>query len=494
MSNWQAVIGLEVHAQLRTESKLFSNAPTAFGARPNDQTSPVCLGLPGALPVINEEAVRLAIAAGLATGCTIAHRSIFARKSYFYPDLPKGYQISQFAKPLCLDGHLEVPTSEGTVTAKIIRIHMEEDAGKSIHGEGNAHTSHIDLNRAGTPLIEIVGAPDLHSADHAADYLRELRAILIYTGVCDGNMEQGSLRCDANVSVRKNGTTTLGTRCEIKNINSFRGVRDAINYEIARQIRLIEAGDKVVQQTRLWDADRGRTEAMRGKEEAHDYRYFPDPDLPPLVVSQATIDAIAADLPELPRTRRERLISRGVAADVAANLCEERSRVDAFENALGPTRDAESTRSAAGFVISRVVGAMNQSERTWTDLESAMGPLLQAHDRWRAGKLSNKMLKDALNKALSATTPLSDALTAALATAGEVVSDSGALQPVIDALLAQHAAKADEYRAGKTKLFGFFMGQVMRQLKGQADAKTVIALLRQSLDNQSRNNESLDNG
>jgi aspartyl-tRNA(Asn)/glutamyl-tRNA(Gln) amidotransferase subunit B len=479
---WQAVIGLEVHAQLRTHSKLFSSAPTDYGAPPNSQVSPVCLGLPGALPVLNQTAVDLAVRAGLATNCTIAETSVFARKSYFYPDLPKGYQISQFDKPLCLNGRVEVPLDGDTFTAEIERIHMEEDAGKSIHGEGGGTTSWIDLNRAGVALIEIVGRPDLRTPEQAAAYLRELRAILIYAGVCDGNMEQGSLRCDANVSIRPVGSTTLGTRCEIKNMNSFRGVRDAVTFEIGRQIRLVESGGTVVQQTRLWDPDKGRTEAMRGKEQAHDYRYVPDPDLPTLRVTRQQIDTIAATLPELPAVRRARFISRGLAADLAQLMSEERSRADAFEGVLTDSMKPASVSSLGSFLLSRVAGAMNQSTRSWADLEQAMPAIAATHDKWRAGKLSNKMLGDILRAAVGAAGSLHDALQEALSSAGEALTDTESLAPVIDMILAQHAAKVTKYKAGKTQLFGFFMGQVMRELKGKADAVAVTKLLRSRLD------------
>ncbi len=478
---WEAIIGLEVHAQLRTASKLFATAATDFGADANSQVTPVCLGMPGALPVLNREAIRLAVRAGLAVGCDITERSVFARKSYFYPDLPKGYQISQFARPLCVGGGIEVPGDE-PVFARLVRIHVEEDAGKSMHGEGSGRTSDIDLNRAGVPLVEIVGEPDLRSAEQAVRYLRELRAILRYIGVCDGNMEQGSFRCDANVSIRPAGSPPLGTRCEIKNMNSFRAVREAINYEIGRQIRMVEAGDAVQQQTRLWDADRGRTEKMRGKEEAHDYRYFPDPDLLPVWVSTDAIEAERGALPELPAARRQRLLLRGVTADAAAALCEERERVDAFEAALGEDRSAESCASLATFVLSRAVGALNQSDRTWDDVCAAMAELAATHDAWRGSKLSNKMLAEVLTTAFGADAPLARALADARSAAGSVVSDADALRPIIEGILAQHEAKVAEYRGGKHKLYGFFMGRVMRALKGKADARAVQRLLKSALD------------
>lgn len=480
---FEAVIGLEVHAQLLTETKLFSSAPTRFGQPPNSQVSAVCLGLPGALPVLNRKAIDLAIAAGLACNCTIAETSVFARKSYFYADLPKGYQISQFDEPLCVGGGVDVPLDGGFFHAELERIHVEEDAGKSLHGEGSSQHSWIDLNRAGVPLIEIVGRPDLSTPEQAAALFEELRAILVYAGACDGNLEQGSMRCDANVSIRPVGQTTLGTRCEIKNMNSFRSVREAVTYEIARQIRAVSAGQTIVQQTRLWDADRGRTEAMRGKEEAHDYRYFPDPDLPVVRVDAGRIAAIRAALPEPPSARRAKLIAAGVSPDAAIALCQERALVDAFEAAVPADAKPEHLASFAQFVLSRATGALNQSERSSSDLRDGMPPLLETHDRWRAGKLSNKMLGDVLRAAFTSAKPLPEALKSALSDAGEAVTDEAALRPIIADVLALHEAKVASYRAGKAQLFGFFMGQVMKSLRGKGDAKAITALLRTMLDN-----------
>ena len=480
---WQTIIGLEVHAQLRTRSKLFCGCSTAFGAPPNSQICPTCMGLPGALPVLNRQAVQMAIQAGLATGCRINERSVFARKNYFYPDLPKGYQISQFDLPICLGGYIDIADDQGNRRrAGITRIHMEEDAGKSSHGGAGVSASFIDLNRSSVPLIEIVGEPDLRSADEAVAWLRELRAILVYIGVCDGNMSEGSFRCDANVSVRRGEAAPLGTRCEIKNLNSFRAVRDAITWEVGRQIDLLEGDEVVIQQTRLWDADRGRTAAMRGKEEAHDYRYFPDPDLLPLVLVPAEIAALRDALPELPAARRRRfVVDLGLTEPDAATLCEEPQRAAAFELALGDRPAPESARGFAAFLTSRVAGAMNRGERPWSDVEAAMVSLREVEQKWRSGGLSNQMLGDLLQDAFAAEGALDHTLKHAIATAGEVISDADTLGALIDGILAAHPNEVAAWRGGNRRLMGFFMGRVMAALAGKGDAKAAAQLLAQRL-------------
>jgi len=483
MPAFESVIGLEVHAQLRTASKIFCGCSTTFGAEANAHVCPVCLGLPGALPVLNGAAVRMAVLAGLATGCDIAETSVFARKNYFYPDLPKGYQISQADAPICRHGHLDIQTQGGIRRARILRIHLEEDAGKSIHGATAAATTRIDLNRAGVPLIEIVGEPDLRTPEEAADYLRELRAILVCLGVCDGNMEEGSLRCDANVSVRPLGQETLGTRCEIKNINSFRGVRDAVAYEIERQVALVRAGASVVQQTRLWNADLGRTEAMRSKEEAHDYRYFPDPDLLPLVLLRADIELLRAQLPELPAAQRQRLQRDfGLPPAQALALTEDPLRLAAWEAALGQRPDANRALALANFLLTQVQAALGRSQRSASDVRAAMPMLAQLCDRWRAGDLSNKMLAEVLQGAFGDSQPLATALAQQLAQAGAVVSDVAALEAAVDEVLARAQPQVQRYRAGHTQVLGFFVGQVMKALAGKGNAAKVQEILKARLD------------
>ena len=479
---YEAVIGLEVHAQLRTQSKIFCSCSTAFGAAPNAHVCPVCLGLPGALPVLNGQAVQMAVRAGLATDCRIAQTSVFARKNYFYPDLPKGYQISQADHPLCLGGHLDIETTSGTRRARILRIHMEEDAGKSIHGETAAAATRIDLNRAGVPLIEVVGEPDLRSPDEAAAYLRELRAILVCLGVCDGNMEEGSLRCDANVSVRPVGKEALGTRCEIKNINSFRGVRDAIAYEIDRQVALCRDGERIVQQTRLWNADLGRTEAMRSKEEAQDYRYFPDPDLLELRVDSADVERERAQLPELPAATRARLIRDvGLTPPLAMALSEDPQRLGAYEAVLGEAPDPKRALGLANFLQTQVQASLTRSARTAQEVTEAMTALAALCERWRGGALSNAMLTDVLQGAFGDARPLPEALVQHIARVGTVVSDSAALQAVVDEVLARSAAQVARYREGQVQILGFFVGQVMKALGGKGNAALVQEILKERL-------------
>lgn len=473
---WETVIGLEVHAQLLTQTKIFCACAVQVGGEPNTRTCPVCLGLPGALPVLNAEVVRLAMRAGLATQCEIREVSIFARKNYFYPDLPKGYQITQADDPLCVHGQL---TLEDGKIARILRIHLEEDAGKSMHGAGGTR---VDLNRAGTPLIEIVGQPDLRSADEAVAYLRELRGILVTVGACDGNMEAGSLRCDANVSVRPLGEKTLGTRVEIKNMNSFRSVKEAIQFEVQRQIDRLQQGHPIVQETRLWDQETQRTESMRSKEDAADYRYFPDPDLLPLRVTPADIQRERMQLPELPAVRKQRYVEEFMLdARQIDWLSEEPQRALAFDRVV--RGDAKNAQSFAAFLMSQVQAQLLRQPRPWTEIDVAMPIFLALCLQWKAGALTNKMLSDVLQNALAdQTQPLEKTLEAALQAVGTVVQDDAALLTIVDQTLAKFPGEVAKFRAGQRQILGFLVGQAMRALNGKGDAKAISALLIQKLE------------
>ncbi|MBI3092464.1 MAG: Asp-tRNA(Asn)/Glu-tRNA(Gln) amidotransferase subunit GatB [Candidatus Tectomicrobia bacterium] len=474
----ETVIGLEVHAQLLTRSKIFCTCTTEFGRAPNESACPICLGMPGVLPVLNRTVVEFAMKLGLAVHATVARSCRFARKNYFYPDLPKGYQISQFEQPLCVGGHIDIQPNGGSKRIGLTRIHMEEDAGKLIHGEnlGDPNSSYVDLNRAGIPLVEIVSEPDLSSPEEARAYLLKLKSLLQYLEVCDGNMEEGSLRCDANISLRPKGATALGTKTEIKNMNSFRNVQRALEYEIERQRAILSGGGTIHQETRLWDATQGVTLPMRSKEHAHDYRYFPEPDLVPLVVDEAWIVAVRATIPELPDEKRQRFErDYGLPAYDAEVLTTSRPLADYFETAA---RRYPKPKVVSNWVMGELLGALNRSGKEIGACPIApenLAELLQLID---AGTISGKIAKTVFEEMFET----SASPRAIVAEKGLTqISDSSAVERVVDEVIAANPEQLMQYRAGRTKLLGFFVGQVMKATHGKANPQLVNDLLREKL-------------
>lgn len=472
---WQAVIGLEVHAQLSTATKIFCGCATAQAPEPNTHVCPVCLGMPGTLPVLNRTVVEYAARAGLALGCAVQSRSILARKNYFYPDLPKGYQISQYESPICAGGSVTVSVAGTEKVIRLNRIHMEEDAGKTIHGQGADAASYLDYNRTGIPLLEIVTEPDLRSAAEAAAYLRALHQTLQYLGICEGNMELGQFRCDANVSVRPTGQEKLGTKAELKNMNSFRNVEKAIEYEIGRQIAILNQGGTVVQETRLWDAGTGKSRPMRGKEEAHDYRYFPDPDLQPVMLTAEVLETVRATMPELPADRRARYsLELGLPAADAQTLTDDRAVADYFETVVQLYGDA---RKAANWITGEVLHAL-KDEQSITALPVKPGQLAQLLTRIDDGTISGKMAKDVFATMVQ-TGRDPDAII--LEQGLRQNSDSGELEALVQSVIAANPKECERFRAGESKLMGFFVGQVMKATGGKANPTMINDLLRRHL-------------
>lgn len=474
--SYEAVIGLEVHCQLLTESKAFAPVSTEFGGSPNTQVTPLCLGHPGTLPVLNENLVRYTIKMGLATDCQIARKSIFARKNYFYPDLPKGYQISQYETPICSDGNITIQVNGKEKEIGITRIHMEEDAGKSIHDQDPFNTL-IDLNRSGVPLIEIVSEPDIRSPQEAYAYLTRIKQIVQYLEICDGNMEEGSLRCDANVSVRPEGQEAFGTRTELKNMNSFRNVERAIQYEIDRQIDLIESGGKVVQETLLWDANKLETRQMRTKEEAHDYRYFPEPDIPPVIVTDAMLEEVEAELPEMPDVRKQRFVDEfSMSEDDARILTEDRYLADYFEDVLSHVDNPKPVSNIILTEVLRVLNDQSISIRAFPISADRLAGLVKLRE------------EDKINS--SAMTEIFNAMLEGDKTAREYaeelnllqVSDTSFIEPIVEDVIDEHPDEVERYRNGKKGLIGFFIGQVMQRSQGKANPNLVRELISDRLE------------
>ena len=480
LAKYEPVIGLEVHVQLLTETKAFCGCANHFGSAPNTNVCPVCLGLPGALPVLNRKAVEFAVLTGLAINCQIRERSIFARKNYFYPDSPKGYQISQYDKPIAEHGWIDIPTAGGTIKRiGVTRAHMEEDAGKSIHDgfADSALRTYVDLNRCGTPLIEIVSEPDIRTPDEAYEYLNKLKEILLFAGVSDCNMEEGSLRCDANVSVMPRGSRTFGTKVEVKNVNSFRYIRSALEYEIERQIEVVESGGRIIQETRLWNQPEGRTYSMRSKEQAHDYRYFPEPDLPPLIVSPEWQAEIAATMPELPEARRKRMIAEyELTEQDAQTLTATREFADRFE---AVARTAKSPRRVANLLLSELGGRLKAAGIELEASPITLPGLVVAADLVEDGKISSKQLKQLFDTCFETG---EDFPVVYEREKPQQITDASAIEALIDQVIAANPAQVAQYRGGKKTVAGFFVGQVMRASKGQANPALLNELVAKKLD------------
>ena len=481
LDRYEAVIGLEVHAEMLTASKIFCGCSAAFGAPPNGNTCPVCLGMPGVLPVLNRRVVEFAVRAGLATHCRIAPRSRWARKNYFYPDLPKGYQISQYELPICDGGYVDIAVDGATKRVRLTRIHMEEDTGKNIH-DAHGDASLVDFNRSGVPLLEIVSEPDMTTPAEAGAYLRVLRTLVQYLGICDGNMEEGSFRCDANVSVRPRGATALGVKAEVKNLNSFRAVEKALAFEIARHARTLAEAGTIAQETRLWDADREETRSMRSKEYAHDYRYFPEPDLPPLLVSAEFVEAVRLTLPELPDARRTRFVrDLGLPPYDAEVLTSRRDLADYFEEVV---RAHANAKAASNWIMGDLLRLVKERKldvaltiTDWPVAAARLGELIALIDE---GAISGKIAKTVFEEMVTTGAPPRAIVEAKGLTQ---VSDEGPILAAIEQVLAAHADKVAEYRGGKDKLFGFFVGQVMKATGGKANPPLVNRLLVEKLKN-----------
>jgi len=475
--NWEPVIGLEVHVQLLTKSKIFSGASVAYGAQPNTQACTVDIALPGVLPVMNAEAARMAVKFGLAVDAEINRRSVFARKNYFYPDLPKGYQISQYELPIVGAGHLTIDTAGGEKRIGITRAHLEEDAGKSLHDDFHGLTG-IDLNRAGTPLLEIVSEPDMRSAEEAVTYLKKLHTLVRYLGICDGNMQEGSFRCDANVSVRPAGEQAMGTRAELKNINSFRFIEHAIEFEIERQIDILEGGGVVIQETRLYDPDKHETRSMRSKEEAHDYRYFPDPDLPPLEFDDGFIDAVRQTLPELPDAKQHRFMDQyALTRDDAAQLTASNALADYFETTTAAF--GNDPKTIANWIIGDLSSYLNKENKQISESPVSAEMLAKLIARIQDKTISGKIAKDVFEAMWNGEGDADDII----GKKGlKQITDTGAIEKIIDDVLGRAQTQVEQYRGGQKKVFGYFVGQVMQATQGKANPQQVNEILKRKLD------------